>query len=318
MDENKFEKKVNELCSEIYQKLSLLIDNDYILVDLPYHSNIGDVLIWEGERQFLSKLPYKCLYKASMYTYKKPKVDRNTIVLIHGGGNWGDVWRGSQEFHLKIIQEYPHNRIIVFPQTVHYDNLCYLTRDANVASKHPRLTICARDLISYKLLKENYTSNNILLVPDMAFCIPISYLAQYKQAHQHRDLFLKRSDKELVPFEIDRFTSSYLVKDWPSMENKSIYSFLLRFFTIGQRLKVIPSFWVDYFADNVVRENLVKTGVSFLSKHEYIYTTRLHGAILALLLGKRFFLINNNYGKNKNFFETWLTEKDEDIHFLDI
>ena len=38
MDENKFEKKVNELCSEIYQKLSLLIDNDYILVDLPYHS----------------------------------------------------------------------------------------------------------------------------------------------------------------------------------------------------------------------------------------------------------------------------------------
>jgi exopolysaccharide biosynthesis predicted pyruvyltransferase EpsI len=58
--------------------------------------------------------------------------------------------------------------------------------------------------------------------------------------------------------------------------------------------------------------------VSFLSKHEYIYTTRLHGAILALLLGKRFFLINNNYGKNKNFFETWLTEKDEDIHFLAI
>ena len=42
MDENKFEKKVNELCSEIYQKLSLLIDNDYILVDLPYHSNIGE------------------------------------------------------------------------------------------------------------------------------------------------------------------------------------------------------------------------------------------------------------------------------------
>lgn len=318
MDENKFEKKVNELCSEIYQKLSLLIDNDYILVDLPYHSNIGDILIWEGERQFLSRLPYKCLYKASMYTYKKQKVDRNTIVLIHGGGNWGDVWRGSQEFHLKIIQEYPHNRIIVFPQTVHYDDLCHFTRDASVASNHSRLTICARDLISYKLLKENYTSNDILLVPDMAFCIPISYLVQYKQACRHKDLFLKRSDKELVPFEIDRFTSSYLVKDWPSMENKSIYSFILRLFTIGQRLKVIPSSWVDYFADNVVRENLVKTGVRFLSKYENIYTTRLHGGILAILLGKIFFLINNNYGKNKNFFETWLTEMDEDIHFLDI
>ena len=79
MDENKFEKKVNELCSEIYQKLSLLIDNDYILVDLPYHSNIGDVLIWEGERQFLSKLPYKCLYKASMYTYKSKHPIKYTL-----------------------------------------------------------------------------------------------------------------------------------------------------------------------------------------------------------------------------------------------
>lgn len=38
MDENKFEKKVNELCSEIYQKLSLLIDNDYILVEVTIYN----------------------------------------------------------------------------------------------------------------------------------------------------------------------------------------------------------------------------------------------------------------------------------------
>lgn len=318
MEENKIEKKIDELRTDIYNKLSSLINNDYILVDLPYHSNIGDILIWEGERHFLSKLPYKCLYKSSMYTYKKQNIDKNTIVLIHGGGNWGDVWRGSQEFHLKMIREYPHNKIIVFPQTVHYHNLLNLNQDVAIASEHPNLIICARDSNSYDLLKRNYIFSTILLVPDMAFCIPLSYLAQYKKQCRNVHLFLKRSDKELAPFNMDKFKFSYEVKDWPSMENKSMSALFLKVLTIAQRLKLIPTTLVDYFAENFVRENLIKKGVKFLSKYDSIYTTRLHGAILALLLGKNFFLINNNYGKNKNFFKTWLDNGGNSTHFLDV
>ena len=49
MYHNIFESKINKLRALIFEKLVPLIDNDYILVDLPYHSNIGDILIWEGE-----------------------------------------------------------------------------------------------------------------------------------------------------------------------------------------------------------------------------------------------------------------------------
>lgn len=71
-----------------------------------------------------------------MHTYKKQKLTNDTIILIHGGGNWGDVWRPSQDFHLKIIQEYPDNKIIVFPQTVHYDNQQNLEYDISIISRH--------------------------------------------------------------------------------------------------------------------------------------------------------------------------------------
>ncbi len=71
------------------------------------------------------------------------------------------------------------------------------------------------------------------------------------------------------------------------MENKSICSFLFEIFHYWATFESYSFFWVDYFADNVVRENLVKTGVSFLSKHEYIYTTRLHGGNFSSIIGKK-------------------------------
>lgn len=48
---NGFE-KTEKLRNIIFDQLSPLIDNDYVLWDLPYHENIGDTLIWEGERCF--------------------------------------------------------------------------------------------------------------------------------------------------------------------------------------------------------------------------------------------------------------------------
>ena len=61
--------KIEILKSRIEEVLRPLIDRDYVLLELPYYENIGDILIWEGERHFLEKLPYRCLYKASLFSY---------------------------------------------------------------------------------------------------------------------------------------------------------------------------------------------------------------------------------------------------------
>lgn len=43
-----------------------------------------------------------------------------------------------------------------------------MLRDIELMSRHPYLTICARDIHSFEVLKKNF-KNTILLVPDMAF-----------------------------------------------------------------------------------------------------------------------------------------------------
>jgi exopolysaccharide biosynthesis predicted pyruvyltransferase EpsI len=40
-------------------------------------------------------------------------------ILLHGGGNFGDVWPGFQRFREQVIRESPNRRIIQLPQTIH-------------------------------------------------------------------------------------------------------------------------------------------------------------------------------------------------------
>ncbi|WP_302323746.1 polysaccharide pyruvyl transferase family protein [Bacteroides congonensis] len=53
-----------------------------------------------------------------------------------------------------------------------------------------------------------------------------------------------------------------------------------------------------------------------MSNYDKVYTTRLHVAILSILLGKTFVFFDNSYGKNKFFYETWLKDID-DANFVD-
>lgn len=118
-----FNAKKTELKNIIYNRLSPLIDNHYVLYEVPFYNNVGDLLIWEGENQFLKNTKYKMVDCCSIYTYKENKhLSSNITILLQGGGNFGDIWRVHQEFRLKIIQEHPNNKIIIFPQTVYYQN----------------------------------------------------------------------------------------------------------------------------------------------------------------------------------------------------
>lgn len=53
------ESLINHLREKIQKDLSPLVSSDYVYLDLPYHPNIGDTLIWGGTREFLKTLPYK-------------------------------------------------------------------------------------------------------------------------------------------------------------------------------------------------------------------------------------------------------------------
>lgn len=306
-----FGKKIEQLKGQIYDTLSSLIDNEYVLYDLPYHNNIGDLLIWEGELNFLGSLSYQMKDACSINTHgslRDVKIQDNTIILMHGGGNFGDIWRAMQEFRLNILKKYPNNKILIFPQTVFYKDVDLMKSDAKIMGQHKNLTICARDVVSYAILKQNF-SNRILLVPDMAFCIPVEQLQQYAKPVLDKTLFLKRRDCELQKSEY-RIPNQFPLEicDWPSMEHIDIVQQGMRCMILLRKLGV--PYLEDWYSNKIYRSNLIKKGVEFVSQYKEIYTTRLHVAILSTLLGKPFHFLDNSYGKNKNFYDTWLTDVD--------
>lgn len=298
----------------IKEQLTNIIDNDYIFIDLPYYNNIGDVLIWEGTERYLKTLPYKCIYKSSFIDFVHKNISNDVIIIMQGGGNFGDIWHEHQNFRKRIIKEYPNNRIIILPQTVYYNDNKNLIRDAELFSLHKELYICARDKYSFKVFQENFSAK-ILLLPDMAFFIDVPI----KKIRTGKTLYLKRIDKELNQTKTDIcIPKPYEIHDWPTYERNFNVDRILYY--SSRLLSKINMNWVriwrDFYEDKVIRSTKLNIGYNFLCKYDEIYSTRLHVAILASLMGINVHFIDNSYGKNKNFYETWLYDLDT-ISMLD-
>lgn len=301
--------KVAQLSNLLYSTLLPLVDNDYVFLDIPYYSNPGDTLIWEGTEHLLKKCLYKCIRKTSEECFDFPKLDKNIIILLQGGGNWGDLWTRHQEFRLKIIETYRSNKIIILPQSIYYKNLENWESDKEILKQHENLHVCVRDIPSFELI-EKAGLNNIYMLPDMAFCINPNYLHQFRKKNNGRKLFIKRKDSEMPDynkFNI-KMTDDLDILDWPTMTS---YDFIqLNFYRIYNRRKYCLQKITDLYADKILRHHIVKESVKFISQYDYIYTSRLHVAILSVLLNKPFYLIDNSYSKNLNFYKAWLSDLD--------
>src|SRR5690554_1276857 len=150
--------KIEKLRQLVRDALNKHIDNDYVLLDVPNHRNIGDLLIWQGELEYLKELPFKLKYSSNIYTHDNSQIKETDIILLHGGGNFGDVWRLNQSFRNDIIKKFKKNRIIVLPQTIHYQKKDNLIKDSEIYNAHQNLVLCVRDEISYKIAKDRFSS----------------------------------------------------------------------------------------------------------------------------------------------------------------
>ncbi len=306
------EQLIQNLQQIIIDKLEYLIDRDYVLLDIPYYNNFGDTLIWEGELEFLKRNCHKLLYQSDCDNYNKNKVLEDSIILLQGGGNFGDLWVRNNDFRKKVITENPNNKIIIFPQTVYYQNEENMLEDAELYSKHNNITICARDSKSYDLLKKHF-SNNILLVPDMAFFVNVNKFISTTE-EKNRSLFFKRTDKELlsdikpsfIPDDID--TSDWINPD-TKLLNRIAFSRVITSPLYRLNRNILNRYF-DFYWSNYRKNQHIRLAVNQINPYEKIYATRLHCCILSILLNKKIFLMDNSYGKNSSFYETWLKELD--------
>src|SRR5690554_400866 len=89
-------------------------------LDVPLHTNTGDQLIYQGTCKFLKE--NGITINTIGCAYGKPKKQKNTVIILHGGGNFGDLYKIHQKYREEIIKLNPDRKIIILPQTIYFES----------------------------------------------------------------------------------------------------------------------------------------------------------------------------------------------------
>ncbi|MDG2035169.1 MAG: polysaccharide pyruvyl transferase family protein [Pseudomonadales bacterium] len=289
----------------IKKHLSPIISHKNVMhLDIPCHSNIGDLLIDLGTEKFINDCNATCLERYSAFDInrlKNKQAASSTVLLLHGGGNFGDLYPIHQQLRLDIINQYPDNPIIILPQSVHYQDISALINDAKFINRHQKLTVCLRDQPSYDLINAHVDADKLLLLPDMASSLVESF--PYQPNAMLDRLLFRRNDIEST--QASTPTSSF---DWSNLVSKLDN----RKLKLAKRLlknnhKLLHRYYGHKLHINL-RNKLIHLAVNHFQQHQTIDTDRLHGMILSQLLQIPTVMHDNSYGKNRRYFDAWFSE----------
>lgn len=293
--------------SELKERLRRILSvippgSDIWYIDYPVHGNGGDLLIMKGTEAFFKEHRIRVHARYSVLDFPSGvSIPRHHIIVLHGGGNFGDLYPAHQRLREQIVAGYPGNRVVMLPQTIFYRNPSELERTADIFNRHPDLHLFVRDNVSLATARDKFRKCAVSLSPDMA--------------HQLWPIRCRNvPDKDLLLFlrtDIEKTAEQALLEasglgdhlDWPVLynraEQKSIRAFtaLLRKGSAG--FLPVSRAWSGY-ADYLVRK-----AVRRFSRYRQVQTSRLHGHILSCLMDKPNVLLDNAYGKNASYYHTW-------------
>jgi pyruvyl transferase EpsO len=237
-------------------------------------------------------------------------------VLMHGGSNFGDRHTAYHEFRLRVLDDFPDNKVIVFPHHVTYLDNDYLQRTAALIGRHPDVMLFARSLMTQHLLARHFgPSTRIELAPDLAFMLgrqvrsaqpayDIVWIARTDQGRAGDQtevaarLSSQAAEKFLLPKFADGIEVNFVIKQRPP--TVLLTDWFSLFFENEQARTGIRKLAFD-----VQSEVYLARAIHILSLGHIVVTDRLLAHILCLLLGIPHILLNDESGKNWHFHETW-------------
>lgn len=273
-----------------------------LLIGTAVSGNLGDQAISIAEMTFLQEqFPGTKLIEIQQTLFNKATDDikqlitDEDILLINGGGFLGTLWPIAEEMARDIIQSFPKNRVVIFPQTIFFEESEKgreeLTHSIRIFQSHPDLTIFVRDQASYEFAQKHYLGgklSDIFLVPDI-----VTYL-DYSKEDTKRDkiVFCLRRDKEKLNHnDLLSRIETYLKEHAPQ------YSVIYTDSVIEEEL--------DMFDRQAGLDELINE----FSEAKLVVTDRLHGMVLSAISSTPCLAMNNISGKVKGAYG-WLSYLD--------
>ena len=320
--EGNMNKVLMELKQQLGQINQLIIDkNDVLYFDYPLHLNVGDLLIYAGTEAFFRDYGINIRLRRCLQSFDLNEVKRfitpNTTLICHGGGNFGDLYPRIQKLREDIVQAFPHNRIIVMPQTAYFSCEAEMLKSASVFKTHRDCHLFARDQATFNLLKTHF-SDHVALSPDMAHQL-YGYLipkAEKTEPSSAKTLYFLRKDIEKSQLEGQiraGLAAEAVIKDWEDILTARDHNYELycsRLATFANRFhlsflkNVINEMWYRYSLQVIERMRDV------FIRYDRVVTSRLHGHIFSCLLELPNQVCDNSYGKNLGYYHQWTKEID--------
>jgi exopolysaccharide biosynthesis predicted pyruvyltransferase EpsI len=281
------------------------------LVDFPNFSNVGDSAMWLGERALLREARVSIVYVCDVQSFLEEELAERLpmgTILLHGGGNLGDLWPDHQQLRERVISAFPRHRIIQLPQSIHFSVWPNLDRARAVFDAHPDLTLLVRDHRSLQVARKEFQARSVLS-PDFAFGItelPGQYLPQ------HRILWLARNDHEAAGQTLLRLGPGVHLTDWTGdagadpawLEQLRATEQDRQAATAGRRLAPDATQALCRAYDRRAELQVLR-GCRLLGSGRVVITDRLHGHLICMLLGLPHVLLADRHGKLRNCWDTW-------------
>ena len=236
------------------------------------HGNLGDQAIALGELKLLGEIyPQISTIEITekMYEVFESELEQlirvDDVLLIHGGGFFGNLYPHGHGLRRQIIKTYPNNKIVCMPTSIFYtsdsDGDNYLRTDQFLLNSHENITIMARDEKSFILAEEVFFKSHNVLVPDCAFALYGS--VGIRDEKRQSIVFILRKDKERAL----KKDFLYRISQWlPKNTN----------------YELIDNVCKGGF-NEITRTQAVKSHIEKIARMQLVITDRFHGVIFAAI-----------------------------------
>lgn len=261
------------------------------------YGNLGDVAITQAQLSYLQQrfpmaevVEIPISQTLEFVGAVRKVIGKEDVVTLVGGGNMSDLYPDIEFLRRLVVKNFSRNVIVSFPQSIHFTESmkgrAELNKTQKVYSKHPNLTLLARDKVSYERMKNWFPKNTVKFVPDI-----VLYMDKRKgYIRDNNVIYCLRNDKEKSHSDISQMAS---LKQY-----------------------VAEHFSKVSYTDTQINDTLVRAdgGEKYLNKllEEFshaglVITDRLHGMILAYITGTPAIVFDNSTKKISAAYE-WIKD----------
>ncbi|UIZ99530.1 polysaccharide pyruvyl transferase family protein [Acinetobacter johnsonii] len=268
------------------------------------YGNIGDLAISSAQEKFIKEnfedyvvFPVPISKTRLFLGSIKNQVTCEDIITIIGGGNMGSLYPDIEDLRQLVIQSFPYNKIVCFPQTLDWEESQSshkaLKKLVKIYASHPDIHVFARELITYKKLEDVFNSQKnvkIGFVPDIVMSTSAKQLGVLNSSKPTGILTCLRNDKECA-----LKAKHYAILDSAIGDT-------------GLTLTKTDTHAGGSGLSKAECDKLLSNKIQQFSEAQLVITDRLHGMILCILSGTPCLVLPNSNHKIRQTYLNWLKD----------